>query len=290
MRVPRDPLVHFAVAAGLLFAGYQFLGRSETRDPPREPVRIGEGEIAWLQKTFANQWQRAPTPDELTGLAANLLEEELFAREAKSLGLDQNDTIVRRRLAQKLDFLIADTSRISEPEEADLKNFYAEHADRFKTAATISFRHVYFSQAKRRDAQADARAALVLISTGGTAAGEIGDSLLVDAEFTDTDFQTVSSSFGADFAKAVFAMPLQEWAGPVPSGFGLHLVFVTKHRPAETRPFDQVRKEVLGEWRRQKEGEIRAAYVAKLKNKYGVDIAESVKPLIGAKSLSGPGQ
>ena len=289
MKVPKDPLVHFAVAAGLLFAGYQFLGRSETIESPREPVHIGEGEIQWLQKTFANQWQRPPTPDELTSLTANLLEEELFAREAKSLGLDQNDTIVRRRLAQKLDFLIADTSRIAEPEEADLKSFYADHADSFKTVPTISFRHIYFSQVKRSDAQADARAALVLISTGGTAPDEIGDSLLVDAEFTDADFQTVSSLFGADFAKASFAMPLQDWVGPVPSGFGLHLVMVTKHRPAEARPFDQVRNEVAGEWRRQKEREIRTAYVVTLKEKYGVDIADSVKSLIDPSSLSGPG-
>lgn len=289
MRVPKDPLVHFTVAAGLLFAGYQFLGRSETSDSPSEPVRIGEGEIQWLQKTFANQWQRPPTPDELTSLTANLLEEELFAREAKSLGLDQNDTIVRRRLAQKLDFLIADTTRIAEPEEADLKSFYADHADLFKTVPTISFRHVYFSQVKRSDAQADARRALVLISAGGTAPGEIGDSLLVDAEFTDTDLQTVSNLFGTDFAKAAFAMPLHEWVGPVSSGFGLHLIMITKHRAAEARPFDQVRNEVAGEWRRQKEREIRAAYVARLKDKYGVDIADSVKRLLEPDSLSGPG-
>src|SRR6185436_10613681 len=98
MKILRDPLVHFTVAAGLLFAGYHFLRPSETSKLPGDPVRIGEGEIEWLQKTFANQWQRAPTPDELTSLTANLLEEELFAREAHSLGLDQNDTIVRRRL------------------------------------------------------------------------------------------------------------------------------------------------------------------------------------------------
>lgn len=290
MKVPKDPLVHFAVAAGLLFAGYQFFGRSETIESSSQPVHIGEGEIQWLQKTFANQWQRPPTPHELTSLTANLLEEELFAREAKSLGLDQNDTIVRRRLAQKLDFLIADTSRITEPKEADLTSFYAKHADRFKTAPTISFRHIYFSPAKRSDAQADARAALVLISTGDTAPDQIGDSLLVDAEFTDSDFQTVSSLFGPDFAKAAFAMPEQEWVGPVPSGFGLHLVVVKKRRPSEMRPFDQVLEEVAGEWRRQKEGEIRAAYVAKLKDKYGVDIADSVMPLIEPSSLPGPGE
>jgi hypothetical protein len=290
MNVLKDPLVHFALAAGLLFAGYQFLDRPETNDPLRDPVRIGDGELQWLQKTFTNQWQRPPTPDELKGLATNLLEEELLSREAKALGLDKNDTIVRRRLAQKLDFLIADSSRISEPDDAALKRYYAEHADLFKTAPTISFRHVYFSQAKRTDAQADARAALVLISSAATAPETIGDSLLVDAEFTDADFQTVSSLFGTDFAKAAFAMPQDAWAGPLPSGFGLHLVRVTKLRPAEVRPFDQVRNAVADEWRRQQEREIREAYVAKLKDKYGVDIADSVKSLLEPGSLSGTGQ
>jgi parvulin-like peptidyl-prolyl cis-trans isomerase-like protein len=290
MNVLRDPLVHFTVAAGLLFAGYQFLGRSETSDSPRDPVRIGEGEIRWLQQTFTNQWQRAPTPDELTNLATNLLEEELFAREARALGLDENDTIVRRRLAQKLDFLVNDTSRIAEPSEADLQRFYAEHADLFETVPTISFRHIYFSHAKRTDAQGDAKAALVLIANGDTPPGDIGDSLLVDAEFNDIDLQTVSNLFGPDFAKAAFVMTPGKWEGPVPSGFGLHLVQVTKSRPAEARPFETARKEVVSEWRRQKELEIRAAYVAKLKEKYGVDIDDSVKPLIAPGPLLGPSQ
>ena len=140
------------------------------------------------------------------------------------------------------------------------------------------------------DAQGDAKAALVLIANGDTPPGDIGDSLLVDAEFNDIDLQTVSNLFGPDFAKAAFVMTPGKWEGPVPSGFGLHLVQVTKSRPAEARPFETARKEVVSEWRRQKEFEIRAAYVAKLKEKYGVDIDDSVKPLIAPGPLLGPSQ
>ena len=115
LKLLRDPLLHFVVAGSVLFGGYELINRGEMNPPATDPVHIGEGDIRWLKDTFANQWQRPPTEDELRGLVAGFLEEELFAREAKALGLDQNDTIVRRRLAQKLTFLVEDTSRIVEP-------------------------------------------------------------------------------------------------------------------------------------------------------------------------------
>ena len=124
MRLYRDPLLHFAVAGALLFAGYILINHNKTDTPSTDPVHVGEGEVRWLKETFANQWQRTPTADELRGLVGGLLEEQLLAREAKTLGLDQNDTIVRRRLAQKLTFLVADTSRVAEPSDEELRQFY----------------------------------------------------------------------------------------------------------------------------------------------------------------------
>src|SRR6188508_30269 len=128
MRFYRDPLLHFAAAGALLFIGYTLMNRGET-DPSTGPVHIGVGEVRWLKETFANQWQRTPTDDELRGLVAGFLEEELYAREAKALGLDQNDTIVRRRLAQKLAFLVDDTSRIVDPTNEELRRLYHTNAE-----------------------------------------------------------------------------------------------------------------------------------------------------------------
>ena len=110
----KDPCLHFVLAGVLLFAAYAIINRNGPTRPP-DPIHIGEGDVRWLKETFANQWQRTPNDDELRGLAAGSLEEQLFAREAKTLGLDQDDTIVRRRLAQRLTFLVDDTSRISIP-------------------------------------------------------------------------------------------------------------------------------------------------------------------------------
>ena len=83
----------------------------------------------------------------MNGLLATLIEEELLAREARALGLDQNDTIVRRRLAQKLTFIVEDTSRIADPSEDELRRFHSEHAERYRTDPRITFRHIFFSPA-----------------------------------------------------------------------------------------------------------------------------------------------
>ena len=280
LKLLRDPLLHFVFAGSVLFGGYALVNRGEMNPPATDPVHIGEGDIRWLKDTFANQWQRPPTEEELRGVVAGFLEEELFAREAKALGLDQNDTIVRRRLAQKLTFLVEDTSRIVEPSGAELRRFYDANAERFRVEARVSFTQLFFNPERRQHAESDARAALVLISARGTdGAAAIGDPILLENEFHEVDEQTVSKMFGADFARAIFLLKPGPWAGPVKSGYGVHLVRVTDLSPATPRPFEEARPKILEEWRRQQEAEAKAAYLGKLREKYGV-IDDSVSRLV----------
>lgn len=281
LKLLRDPFLHFMVAGAILFAGYELISRGETNPSATDPVHIGEGEIRWLKDTFANQWRRPPTEDELRGLLAGFLEEELFAREAKALGLDQNDTIVRRRLAQKLTFLIDDTSRIVEPNDEELRRFYDANAERFRADARVSFTQLFFNPERRQHAESDARAALLSISaTDTSSAGTIGDPILLEYEFHDVDSQTVSNVFGADFAHAVFSQKPGAWGGPVKSGYGVHLVRVTDLIPATLRPFEEVRPMVLEEWRHQQETDAKAAYLGKLREKYGLVIDDTVSRLL----------
>jgi hypothetical protein len=229
-----------------------------------------------LKETFANQWQRTPTDDELRGLVAGFLEEELYAREARALGLDQNDTIVRRRLAQKLAFLVDDTSRIVDPTNEELRRLYHTNAERFRVEARVSFTQVFFNREQRLHPEADAEAALVSMSTAGgdDRATTMGDPILLESEFHDVDAQTVSNVFGADFARAVFLLKPGSWAGPV-----------TNLRPAALRPFEEVQPKVLEEWRHQRETEAKALYLGKLREKYGAVIDESVSPLLASQRV-----
>lgn len=286
-RLLKEPLLHFLIAGGLLFVGYLWLNPSvpNTSTNP-QAIRIGPGEVKWLTETWVRQWRRDPTVDELRMLVTNLLREELLAREAREMRLDENDTIVRRRLAQKLEFLIRDTSRLLEPSDDELRRLYEAAPDDYSTAPRVSFTHVYFSRERRKDATADAVASLArLASLASGSTADVGDRLLVDAEFRDADRQAVASAFGPDFARAVFALQPGVWQGPIESGFGVHLVRVEEAQPARRREFADVKPELAARWREDRQRQSEERYFERLLEKYEVAIDESVKSRIGSLSF-----
>jgi hypothetical protein len=282
LKLLKDPLLHFVVAGAILFASYTLISRDAVNTPATEPIHILDGDISWLKETFANQWRRPPTDEEMRSLVAGFLDEQLLAREAKALGLDQNDTIVRRRLAQKLAFLVDDTSRLADPTDDELRQFYGTYAKRFKNEARVSFKQIFFNPQRRIHAEADAEAALVSVSAteGDDHAKTMGDPILLEGEFRDVDAQTVSNLFGPEFAHAIFSLKPGSWSGPVQSGYGVHLVRVTGLKPSALRPFEEIRSKVLEEWRHQQESEAKAQYLAKLRDKYGVAVDSTIGPLL----------
>ncbi len=220
-----------------------------------------------------------------TGLLVEYLREELLAREARELELDRDDTIVRRRLAQKMNFFLEDTSRQLEPSEADLRALYEEKKSSFDEPARASFVQVYFSREKRGErAAADAKQTLARLGRAGESANpaELGDTSLLPGDLVDADAMTISGQFGDEFADAVLALAPGAWQGPIESGFGLHLVRVTARSDAKPRPYEAVREDLVTEWRRQREQKAKADYFAGLLRKYDVQVSDSVRPLLGS--------
>jgi hypothetical protein len=280
VKLLREPLFQFLIAGALLFGGYQWWTRGTPTSPIEGSVRIGQGEVRWLRETFASQWQREPTSEEMSDLVATLVNEELLAREARALGLDQDDTIVRRRLAQKLTFLVEDATHIADPGEDELRRFFATRAAHYETADRVSFKHIFFSPGRHSNASADAGAALSLILANGDAKVPEGDPLPLEDMYADVDAQAVSSLFGPDFARTVFELTPGSWSGPVESGYGVHLVLVLQRDQGAPRPFEDVRKTVIDDWRRWKAVETNEAFLAKLRNKYGVVIDAGTETLL----------
>jgi parvulin-like peptidyl-prolyl isomerase len=281
MTMLKEPLLHFAVIGAILFGGYAWLSDKRVEASAVEPVRIGEGDVRWLKQTWSSQWLRDPSADELKGLVDDLLNEKLMAREAEAMGLEQDDTIIRRRLAQKLKFIVEDTAQLAEPNEAELRQFYAANPAHFETPGKLSFRQVYFNPEHRKDAAADANAELAALSaTGGDADATAGDRLLFGDRFDDTDELALSGMFGADFAHEVFALEPGTWHGPLKSGYGWHLVLVTQHTPTAAKPFDAVKDAVLAAWRGDKQTTITRDYLVELRKKYGVELDASGKAVL----------
>jgi hypothetical protein len=285
MKLLREPLLHFAVVGALLFAAYAWLNRDElSASNADRTILITQRELTWLTDTSARTWQRTPNESEYEGLIAEYLREELLAREARELELDRDDTIVRRRLAQKMNFILEGTARLASPTDAELRARYDADRSRFRTPTKSSFRQVYFSTGKRGErAATDAlRAFGRLASRDRTVdAAELGDASLLPRVVTDSDEQTIASQFGAGFAHTVVAIAPGVWQGPVESEFGQHLVLVTARDAGRPRAFEEVRAELLDEWQREQEVAARNAYFARLLRKYDVQASASAQHLLG---------
>ncbi len=278
LRLPpllREPLVHFLLLGAALFLVYAWRSPDVPTEEPSRRVPFGEGDVRWLRETWTLQWQREPTLAEMRALVREYLREELLAREARELGLDKDDTYVRRRLAQKVEFLVKDTSRLVEPTDDELRTYFDAHAERFRGEPRVSFTQVYFT----REHHVEAVATLARLEAGANPM-EQGDVSLLEAEFRETTHQGVSAQFGPKFADAVLALEVGGWKGPIESGYGFHLVRVTGATAAKAREFAAVRGQVLELWREDKERDDSAKYFARLLQKYDLVVDESVKPLV----------
>jgi hypothetical protein len=280
----REPLLHFVAIGAVLFAAYGWMNSGKTgAETADRRVAITEGHLRWVTETWTRQWQRQPSPEELRGLMKDLLKEELLAREARELGLDKDDTVVRRQLAQKMRFLIEDTSRLDEPSEEELRRLQASQADKFDQPPRITFLHVFFNEATRTDAAGDARQTLIQLasSDGVMRPTESGDRLLVEPQLSNAEPLEVAAQFGQEFARDVFALAQGDWQGPIRSAYGLHLVRVVEKRAGQRRPFLEVREQLLSFWREQRRRELEERYFAELNRKYDIVVDQGVEARIG---------
>jgi hypothetical protein len=261
-----------------LFALYAGIGRREGEGNAVGDIVVTEGRIRSLTETFGRQWGRPPSEDELAGLVRDFVREEALAREALALGLDRDDTIVRRRLAQKMEFLSDDVAAMAEPRDEDLRAFLAAHPERFRVASRFTFSQVFLDRGKRGTAlEADA-GKLLAVLRGGNAprdAAALGDSRLLPAHQDDVPRQDVEAAFGGRFAARLEELPLDRWEGPIASDYGAHLVRVEGRAIGRMPPLDDVREAVTREWVAARREEMKAARLQALLSRYRVTIEAS---------------
>ncbi len=234
--VLREPLVHFLALGAAAFLYFHWSGGGP--GPTSSRIVLTAGQIEHLAASFAQVWRRPPSDAELKGLIDDWVREEIAVREAMMTGLDRDDTVIRRRLRQKLEFLAEDVIAAAPPSDAELQAWLRDHADDFRTESKVAFRQVYVSRERRRaSVETDARAILARLETAGADAriDDLGDSTQLPQEFALTTVSEVARTFGGEFAKRVEKIPAGAWTGPVQSGYGLHLVIV-RERVAGSLP------------------------------------------------------
>jgi len=269
----REPLVHFLLLGLGLFLLFGIVGDSD--DAPADRIVVSTARVAQLTEIFTRTWQRPPTEQELQGLIENHIREEVYYREALAMGLDRDDTIVRRRLRQKLEFFTDDLVAAVAPTEEQLEAYLSEHADDFRVPAELSFRQIYFNRDRRGEQTThDAESLLGRLNEASSEVdtADFGDSLMLPGDYERISEVDVDRGFGNGFADALADLPLGRWSGPVESGYGLHLVLIRERQPGSFPPLAAVREAVEREWRNARREEATEAFYRGLRERYVVII------------------
>jgi parvulin-like peptidyl-prolyl isomerase len=224
----REPLLHFLLIGAALFILYGLQNDQPVNDDNR--IIISEANIDRLLTLWEKKWQRLPSQSELDGMIEAQIREEVLYRESLAMGLDQNDSIVRRRLAQKVEFIFSDLASQVEPSDSELAQYLAAHADKFEVPARISFQQIYLNSDKRgAHVQSDAKNLLDKLTQPDSSVDIVaaGDPFMFGQQHENLTVHGVSRLFGKDFANKLFSLQAGSWQGPVQSGYGLHLVQIS---------------------------------------------------------------
>jgi hypothetical protein len=270
-----EPLLHFALLGGLIFAVNAWRTQQRPVEKSAAQIEVTAGTIAWLREGFSKQWHRVPDADDLRGLVNDHLREEVLYREALAMGLDRDDSIVRRRMAQKMEFLTQDIAAAVEPDDAALRKFFAENAPRYAKAPRVTFRHVFFSK-ERRGAKldADAREGLAALSNGASDE-TMGDPFLHEYEFKDASADEIAAALGREFADAMTALQAGAWVGPVASSYGVHLVRVSGRAEPPAPAFEAMREAVVRDLADERRRTANTDFLARLKARYRISVDEA---------------
>lgn len=251
-RWSREPLLHFLLLGVVLFAGYAYYQRGRGGVESSKQIALSLDDLRTMEMYFESQWHRQPTPQEFQAMVEDKVREEVLYREALAMGLDKDDTIVKRRMAQKMQFLAEDVAAAHEPSTAELKAWFDKNSSKFALPSRYSFRHLYFSPDKRgTNAHSDAAKALPKVAgqpENSTLALSLGDRFMFQDYYGDRTPEAIAKEFGPQFAVALEKLKPGSWQGPVESGYGWHLVYVDTIVPGRIPAFEEMEPDIKTAW------------------------------------------
>lgn len=247
----KEPLLQFLLIGALIFIAAEI--SANWKDHRQHVIVIDNNLKNHLKNLYNVQFGVNPDDETLDQLVDNYIREEVMYREALRMGLADQDEIIRRRLVQKMEFLLTDSSDITNPGETVLTTYYKKHAAEFSNPAMVSFRHLYFSNDNVREPGAWQRSmdALLAIRSGREQqARQSADMSPLNDHYADLNRRDAQQLFGqTEFVQRLFETPMGQWSGPFQSGYGWHLVLVLDRVDEKFPPFADVADRVFSAWR-----------------------------------------
>jgi hypothetical protein len=275
----REPLLHFLLIGAAIYLLYGAFAESQP-EADGKTIVVSAAEVEWMQTSWQKRWNRPPTPDELDGLIQQYIRETVLYREALTMGLNKHDQVIRRRLAMKLEFLAKDLVALTPPTDEELVAYFDAHQDRYQEPVLYTFTQIFFDPDKRGNATLeDAEAIKATLMARGDAiedAGALGDDFMLQSYYPEKDPLEIQKLFGSGFAASLMDLTPGQWHGPVLSGYGTHLVYVSSIREPSPPVFAQVREQVVQHWTSEKSEELNEQFYANLRDNYTIVIEESV--------------
>jgi hypothetical protein len=284
----KEPLLHFLIIGAAIFVLFSIVNKEESFESGNKII-VSTADIERLKDNWSKKRNRPPTEAELKGLVEAYIKEEVFYREALALGLDQNDTVLRRRLMQKMEFISNDLAELHTPDEAELNEYFLDNQEKYKLLARVTFTHIYFSLDKRgTKALEDAESVLSeLKASSGTVlrAPERGDSFMLQYDFVqETPFE-VARLFRKSFAEQLFTLDINVWHGPIKSGYGLHLVRISEKIDSRMPELASVIEKVRTDWMFEQRQKMNKEIYERFKERYEIIIEDMPKQSGMAKAM-----
>jgi hypothetical protein len=277
VKLLREPLVHFMFIGAVIYLLYGLFAEPVVEETDKTIV-ITAGEIQWMQTSWQKRWNRPPTAKEFDGLVQQYIKETVLYREAVTMGLNKHDMVIRRRLAQKLEFLAKDLVALTPPTEAELLAYFAEHQTDYQAPTLYTFTQVFFDPDKRGEATLDdaEKVKATLIAQGDTIddPGALGDGLMLQNYYPEKDRAEIQRNLGSGFTDTLVTLAPGQWHGPVLSGFGAHLVYVSSVSQPSPPVFAELRERVIADWSLERGEELNHKFYASLREQYTVVMEE----------------
>ena len=283
-----QPCVQFLLAGAALFGLHRAVagepsGEVQSDAEARDVIVVSAGRVDSLVRQFAKVRGRSPSEAERRGLIDAWVDEEVMVREGLALGLDVGDSVIRRRIQQKLEFVLEDTAALAEPSDAQLQDMLDASPEVFLIAPAAAVTQIYFDLERRGDAAeralVEVRGRLTRAPAAARAAepASLGDPSRLPTHVALADLDWIEQGWGSDYALAVASAPLGQWAGPVRSAYGLHLIRVDARTPARVPALAEVREAVAREWTARERVRLREASRARLRAGYRVVVQDRVR-------------
>jgi peptidyl-prolyl cis-trans isomerase C len=263
----KEPLVHFLIAGLAVFVFFAY--RGVPVDPESRTITVNETKVEALAASWAQTMQRQPNAGEVDALIREYIKEEVYAREALRLGLEQDDPIIRRRLRSKMEFLAASQVESAVPSDATLQKMLEGNPAKYAQGSQYSFDQIYLDasnpdQAKptlqKLAARADWR--------------QMGAAISLPRSLENTSSAEIAKIFGPAFAERVANLKSGAWAGPIESGYGLHLVRMRSVKAGQPAQLNDIRQRLENDWRAATVEEREAAAYQALLDGYTIKIAK----------------